>query len=118
MASELARPHAACLSAARPGCAGRARNPKGPQVTPFCHQMGRHPTIWDLETGTRRRIPARISPWGSRGLNPNFCLPILYSKNANMQISGRFSNLCGTHRAGFGAPRGPLGPLLGGALKG
>ena len=46
--------------------------PKGPQVTAFCHQMDRHPTIWDMETGTLRRIPARISPWWSRGLNPNF----------------------------------------------
>ena len=54
------------------GCAGWARNPKGPQVTPFCHQMGRHPTIWDFKTGIRHRIPARISPCGSRGLNPNF----------------------------------------------
>ena len=25
-----------------------ARNPKGPQITPFCHQMDRHPTIWDF----------------------------------------------------------------------
>ena len=53
-------------------CAGWAWNPKGPQITPFCHQMGRHPTIWDFKTGIRHRIPARISPWGSRGLNPNF----------------------------------------------
>ena len=33
--------------------------------------MGRYPTIWDFKTGVRHRIPARISPWGSRGLNPN-----------------------------------------------
>ena len=51
-------------------CAGWARNPKGPQVTPFCHQMGRYPTIWDFKTGIWHRIPAQISPWGSQGLNP------------------------------------------------
>ncbi len=27
------------------GCASWARNPKGPQITPFCHQLGRHPTV-------------------------------------------------------------------------
>ena len=49
-----------------PRCAGWALNPKGPQVIPFRHQMGRHPTIWDFKTGIQHRIPARISPWGSR----------------------------------------------------
>ena len=53
-------------------CAGWARNPKGSQVTPFCHQMGRHPTIWDIGIRVLCRILARISLWGSRGLNPNF----------------------------------------------
>ena len=27
------------------GCASRARNPKGPKIGPFCHQLGRHPTV-------------------------------------------------------------------------
>ena len=63
-------------------CAGWARNPKGPQITPFCHQMGRHPTIWDCKTGIRHRIPARISPWGSWGLNLNFFVAYFGPKNA------------------------------------
>ena len=67
-------------------CAGWARNPKGPQITPFCHQMGRHPTIWDFKTGIRRRIPARISPWGSRGLNPNFFFAYFGPKNVKKSI--------------------------------
>ena len=46
------------------GCAGWARNPKGLQITPFCHQMGRRGTIWDLGTAPRRRISLRISPGG------------------------------------------------------
>ena len=54
------------------GCAGRAWNHKGSHITMFGHQMGRHPTIWDMATGILRRIPARISLWGSRALNPNF----------------------------------------------
>ena len=95
-----------------PRCAGWARNPKGPQITPFCHQMGRHPTIWDFKTGIRHRIPARISPWGSRGLNPNFFSLILDPKMPKSRFSGRVSNLSATHSHGFGAPgahRGPRG---------
>ena len=68
------------------GGAGRARNPKGPQITPFCHQMGRHPTIWDFKTGIRHRIPARISPWGTRGLNPNYFSAYFGPKNAKKSI--------------------------------
>ena len=105
------------------GCAGWARNPKGPQITPFRHQMGRHPTIWDFKTGIRHRIPARISPWGSRGLNPNFFSPILDPKMPKSLFSGRVYKLLapiamdlgpqgpkgaqGAHRS----PKGPLGPL-------
>ena len=63
----------------RPKGAGWTQNPKGPQITPFCHQMGRHPTIWDMKTGIRRRIPDRISPWGSWGPNPKLCSSILDS---------------------------------------
>ena len=51
--------------------------PQGTQVTPLCHQMGRHPTIWDIGTGILRRIPARILLWGSWVLNPNFLPTIL-----------------------------------------
>ena len=93
------------------GCAGWARNPKGPQITPFRHQMGRRGTIWDFKTGIRLRIPARISPWGSRAQIPTF---------SSRQFSGRVSNLSATHGNGFGAqgptgarpkpPEGPKGP--------
>ena len=71
-------------SVARPGsrCAGWAWNPKG-----------RHPTILDLETGIRRRIPARISPWGSRDLNPNFCFPMLDPTMSKSQFPGRVLKL-------------------------
>ena len=97
------------------GCAGWARNPKGPQITPFCHQMGRHPTIWDFKTGIRHRIPARISPWGSRGLNPNFLFAYLGSKIAKKYFFWQvFKNAQGAHGARFrGRPRGPQGALSG-----
>ena len=68
------------------GCAGWARNPKGPQIAPFRHQMGRRGTIWDFKTGIRLRIPARISPWGSRGPNPNFFLTHIGPKNGQKSI--------------------------------
>ena len=114
------------------GCASWAQNPKGPHVTPFCHQMGRHPTIWDFKTGFRLRIPARISPWGSRGPNPNFFFAYFGPQNAKkcnflwgfhflsrpiaMDLGPRGPK--GAHGAlwgptgprGAGAPRGPLGP--------
>ena len=54
----------ACFWSLVSGCASWARNPKGPQNTPFCHQVGRHPTIFDIWTGILRRILARISPGG------------------------------------------------------
>ena len=84
-------------------CAGWARNPKGPQITPFCHQMGRHPTIWDFKTGIRHRIPARISLWGSQGLNPNFFSLVLDPKMPKIKFSVRVLNLSATHSNGFGA---------------
>ena len=113
-----------------PRCAGWARNPKGPQITPFCHQMGRHPTIWDFKTGIRHRIPARISPWGSRGPNPNFfrvfwtpkCPKIyflggfrIYPRPIAMDLGpqgpkGPTGGPWGGPRGPLGAPRGPLGP--------
>ena len=48
--------------------------------------MGRHPTILDFKTGIRLRIPARISPWGSRGLNPNFVFAYFGRKNGKKSI--------------------------------
>ena len=68
------------------GCAGWARNPKAPKVTPFRHQMGRRGTIWDFKTGIRLRIPARISPWGSRGPNPNFFFAYFGPQNGKKSI--------------------------------
>ena len=93
------------------GCAGWTWNPKGPQITPFCHQMGRHPTIWDFKTWIRHRIPARISPWGSRGLNPNFLFRLFWTKMPRSLFSGWLSNLSATHSNGFEAPgaQGPRG---------
>ena len=105
-------------------CAGWARNPKGPQVTPFCHQMGRHPTVLDISGGKIRRIPARISPWGSRGLNPNFFLTHFGPKNAQKSIFWEGFEFIrdpsqwiwgpgaqGGPRGPLGPPRGPRGPL-------
>ena len=64
-------------------CAGWAWNPKGTQITPFCHQMGRRGTmIWDLGTAPRGRISLRISPGGFHPLTLNFFPPILDPKNA------------------------------------
>ena len=54
------------------GCAGWARNPNRPQVTPFFHQLGHRGTILDISNGVRRRISLRISPGGSHPLNLNF----------------------------------------------
>ena len=54
------------------GCASWARNPKGPQITPFCHQLGRHPTVLDATSAGFRQISARRSLGGSRPLNLNF----------------------------------------------
>ena len=61
------------------GCASRARNPKGPKITPFCQQMGRQPTVLhDIKT-IHRRILAQISPDRSTPQS-HFCLPILDQK--------------------------------------
>ena len=63
------------------GCASAARNPKGPQITPFWHQLGRHPTVLhDIKTRLRR-ISARISPDRSHPLNLNFFLTIFRPPN-------------------------------------
>ena len=73
----------------QPGCASWARNPKGPKITPFCHQMGRHPTIWDAGHGFLHRISARISPDRSHPLKLNFFLDHFWTKNAQNRDSGR-----------------------------
>ena len=90
------------------GCAGWAQNPKGPQITPCCHQMGRHPTIWDFKTGIRHRIPARISPWGSRGLNPNFFSFILEPKCQKVNFLAGVLQLLAPIAMDLG-PKGPTG---------
>ena len=83
-------PHATfCLGPGFQRCAGWARNPKGPQIGPFCHQMGRHPTILDIRGGVRCRIPARISLDRSHPLNLNFFLTIFWTKNQKKWFSGR-----------------------------
>ena len=91
------------------GCAGWARNSKGPQITPFCHQMGRHPTILDFRTGIRHRILARILPWGSWGLNPNFLFAYSGPQHAQKSIFWQGFEIIGTHSNGFGAPGGTRG---------
>ena len=103
-----------------PRCAGWARNPKGPQVTPFRHQMGRRGTILDFKTGIRLRIPARISPWGSRGPNPNFFFAYFGAKNAQKSIFWESFEFSATHSNGFGAqgPKGPTGRPVGGCPRG
>ena len=70
------------------GCASRARNPKGPQITPFCHQLGRHPTILHILSTRRRRISARISPDRSNPLNLIFLLTIFGPKMLQIEIFG------------------------------
>ena len=103
-----------CVEGVGPqGCAGWARNPKGPQITPFCHQLGRHPTVLDATSADFRQISARRSLGGSRPLNLNFFFTILEPKNAQMSIFVIFLKIDTPSRGGFGriwAPRGPRGP--------
>ena len=64
-----------------------------PQITPFCHQMGRRSTIWDLGTVPRGRISLRISPGGSHPLNLNFFFHHLgASKCPNVNFCEFFEN--------------------------
>ena len=73
------------------GCASWARNPKGPQITPFCRQLGRHPTVLDATSAGFRQISARRSLGGSRPLNLNFFFPPFWSqKMPTSQIVGFF----------------------------
>ena len=71
-------------------CASWARNPKGPQITPFWHQSGRHPTVLHIRGGILRRIPARFSPDRSHPLNLDFFGVIFSSKNAPKLPKVRF----------------------------
>ena len=98
------------------GCASRARNPKGPKITPFCHQMGRHPTIWDARHGFLHRISARISPDRSRPLNLNFFFAIFGPKKWKNAIFGDIFCPCkeravGSTGVGKNTPLGALGAL-------
>ena len=108
------------------GCASRARNPKGPQITPFCHQWGRHPTVLHIRGGVRCRISARISPDRSHPLNLDFFLtmfgPKMPQKLDFRDLYSRFapsgpcirqfcpkSSISGICIRGF-CPEGPGGP--------
>ena len=75
-----------CLGPGSQGCAGWARNPKGPQITPFCHQLGRHPTVLDATSAEFRQISARRSLGGSRPLNLNFFFHHFGAKKCQNQI--------------------------------
>ena len=68
------------------GCASRAQTPKGPQITLFCHQLGRHPTVLDATSAGFRQISARRSLGGSRPLNLNFFFTILGPKNVQKKV--------------------------------
>ena len=80
--------------------------------------MVRHPTIWDTRTGILRRIPAWISPWGSRPLNPIFFDKPSFAQTyvncillADFRISVRPMALdFGPHGNPHEAPRGPKEP--------
>ena len=101
---------ACCPPAARPW-AGWAWNPKGPQVTPFCHQMGRRGIIWDLKPGTGTEFRPGSRRGGPGAQIPTFVSPILDPKIPKSKFSGKVSNLSATRSNGFGAqgPKGPMG---------
>ena len=98
-----------------------ARNPKSPQVPPFRHQMGRHPTIWDF----KNRDPAQNSgpdlAVGVPGPKSQLCFRLFWTQNCKQnQFSGRVLNLSTTHSNGFGAqgPNGAHGAPVHGPPKG
>ena len=90
------------------GCAGWARNPKGSQITPFCHQLGRHPTVLDATSAGFRQILARRSLGGSRPLNLNFFPPFWSQKMSKCQFVYFFENGHPPARADLG-PHGAQG---------
>ena len=80
------------------GCASWARNPKGPKIAPFWHQLGCHPTVLhDIKTRLRS-IPAQISPDRSNPLNLNFFsfffFTIVEPKMSKIWIWGREKRPC------------------------
>ena len=87
--------------------AGWAQNPKGPQNQPFCHQMGRRGTIWDLVTASRRRKTARFSLGGFHPLNLSFFLTHFGPNNGGMPIFVNFSKLRRTTTGAHGRPWAP-----------
>ena len=92
------------------GCAGWTRNPKGPQITPFCHQLGRHPTVLDATSAGFRQISARRSLGGSRPLNLNFLFHHFGAQKwQNVNFWEVLKMDCPNH-GGFGVPWGPRGP--------
>ena len=112
---------------------GTPRAQNQPQITPFWHQMGRHPTVLHIRGGILRRIPARFSPDRSHPLNLNFFSAIFSQTNAKKCIFWEGFEKILENRPGwpkmppqgpggpwgpifryFWAPGGPWGPPLGG----
>ena len=71
--------------------------------------MGRRGTILDFKTGNRHRIPARISPWGSRGPNPNFFFAYFGPKNGQKSIFWEGFEFIRDPSQWIWGPRGPRG---------
>ena len=92
------------------GCAGWARNPKGPQITPFCHQLGRHPTVLDATSAGFRQISARRSLGGSRPLNLNFFVHHFGAKKCQNPIFWDIFENGHPQPGRIWVPKGPLGP--------
>ena len=65
----------------RQKCASQARNPHAPRLGQNPHQMGRHKSILDMQTGISRRISPRIFVEGSNPLNLNFYKKAFGAKN-------------------------------------
>ena len=113
---ESARPRPGPGPGRVPGCASWARNPKGPQITPFCHQMGRHPTVLDISDADfdqnfgpdlSRGVPGSISRffvhyfWTSKSSKiPKSDFEFTYMASASAEL-GKSKN---------GAQGGPWGP--------
>ena len=98
------------------GCASWTRNL---QITPFCHRLGRHPTILHNLSRKIRRILVRISPDRSPPLNLNFFSSICCPQNAqNAKIwtcfrKDRKQPWRAWQFRPIGAQGGPWGPLGG-----
>ena len=92
------------------GCASAARNPKGSQITPFCHQMGRRATVWTLHTARRHRISARISLGGSHPLNLNFFYTHFGPQKWENANFWDFFEIAPHNKGANWGPMGPHGP--------